>query len=181
MDDDRLADNLHSLTAVDHVMETSLTKTLAATLKVSVAQVYERCHTVINVNGKPYKGLQVTIERPDKAPLVAQWGGIPLTWNIKAAVVELLPPARMGRTELEKRLLAASCACCGATGRTDPIQVHHIRARKDLQTRTGREKPDGVKLMAARKRKTMVLCATCRQDITYGRPTRRSRCPVTDG
>jgi group II intron reverse transcriptase/maturase len=173
----RLAYNLHSLTALDHVMETSLTKTLAAKLKVSVAQVYDMYQAVISVNGKPYKGLQVKVERPDKVPLVAQWGGIPLTWNIKAAVVDVLPPAQMGRTELEKRLLANICEYCGTTGRTDQIQVHHIRALKDLQTGRGRNKPEWVKLMAARKRKTMVLCATCHQDITYGRPMRRTRCP----
>jgi hypothetical protein len=177
----RLAYNLHSLTTVDHVMETSLTKTLAAKLKLSVAHVYDRFQTVINVNGKSYKGLQVTIDRPGKAPLIAQWGGVPLIWNIKAAVVDLLPPAKMGRTELEKRLLADRCEYCGSTGRTAAIQVHHIRALKDLHTRTGREKPDWVKLMAARKRKTMVLCAPCHQDITYGRPMRRARCPVTGG
>jgi hypothetical protein len=28
-------------------------------------------------------------------------------------------------------------------------------------------------LMAARQRKTMVVCKTCHEDITYGRPMRR--------
>ena len=78
-----------------------------------------------------------------------------------------------GRSELEKRLLADTCEYCGATGDAERIEVHHIRALKDLKTYDGREKPAWVKIMAARKRKTLVLCATCHQDVTYGRPMKR--------
>ena len=78
-----------------------------------------------------------------------------------------------GRSELEKRLLADTCEYCGTTGDAERIEVHHIRALKDLKTYDGREKPAWVKIMAARKRKTLVLCATCHQDVTYGRPMRR--------
>lgn len=154
-------------------METSLTKTLAAKLQLSVTQVYRRFHATIEVNGRSYKGLQVVIERPGKQPLVAQWGGIPLRWDIGATGTDLLPPVWVGRSELEKRLLANGCEYCGATGDTDPIQVHHIRALKDLQTKTGRATPAWVKIMATRKRKTMVLCVTCHQDVTHGHPMRR--------
>src|SRR6266496_2308975 len=62
---------------------------------------------------------------------------------------------------------------CGTTGDAERIEVHHIRALKDLKTYDGREKPAWVKIMSARKRKTLVLCATCHQDVTYGRPMRR--------
>jgi group II intron reverse transcriptase/maturase len=174
----RLAYNLHSLTRLEHVMETSLTKTLAAKLKLSVPRVYAKFHALIEVDGRSYKGLQVTVDRPGKTPLVAQWGGVPLRWDITADASDLLPPLWVGRSELERRLLAGVCEYCGATRQTDPIQVHHIRALKDLHTPTGREKPDWVKVMAARKRKTMVLCATCHQDVTAGRPMRRSRRPL---
>jgi hypothetical protein len=170
----RLAYNLHSLTKVDQVLETSLTKTLAAKLRLSVPQVYDRYQTSLEVNGTVYKVLQVVLERPGKKPLETHWGGVPLTWDIRATVNDGLPPVWIGRTELEKRLLAGVCEYCGATRQTDPIQVHHIRALKDLHTPSGRDKPEWVKIMAARKRKTLVLCETCHQDITYGRPMRRS-------
>ena len=78
-----------------------------------------------------------------------------------------------GRSELEKRLLADTCEYCGTTADAEQIEVHHIRALKDLKTYDGREKPAWVKIMAARKRKTLVLCVTCHQDVTYGRPMRR--------
>jgi len=44
---------------------------------------------------------------------------------------------------------------------------------KDLQKYPGRAKPYWVYIMAARKRKTLVVCRTCHEDITFGRPLRR--------
>jgi len=58
--------------------------------------------------------------------------------------------------------------------------VHHIRALKDLNRYTGREKPEWVKRMAARQRKTLILCRTCHQDITYGRPMTRQNIKLKD-
>ena len=74
------------------------------------------------------------------------------------------------RSELEQRLLADTCEYCGATER---CQVHHVHALKDLQVKGRRPKPQWMVLMAARQRKTMIVCKTCHEDITYGRPMRR--------
>jgi hypothetical protein len=41
---------------------------------------------------------------------------------------------------------------------TAKIDVHHIRPLKDLEQYDGREKPQWVQIMAARRRKTLVLC-----------------------
>jgi AI2M/AI1M-like HNH endonuclease len=54
----------------------------------------------------------------------------------------------------------------------EQIEVHHIRALKDLNTYDGREKPRWMKIMAARRRKTLVLCRTCHNDLHAGRPLR---------
>ncbi|HLZ08862.1 MAG TPA: hypothetical protein VKT80_09765 [Chloroflexota bacterium] len=43
----------------------------------------------------------------------------------------------------------------------------------DLQTKGQREKPEWVKAMAARHRKTLIVCRTCHMDIQYGHPLRR--------
>jgi group II intron reverse transcriptase/maturase len=166
----RLAYNLHTLQRLKRIMETSLTKTLAAKHKISVRKVYQKYRTSLVVNGKTYKGLQVKVPREGKDPLIATWGGIPLAWDIKASITDRLPQQRNWRSELEKRLLAQVCEVCETTHITSPIEVHHIRALKDLKKYEGREKPLWVKIMAARRRKTLVLCRTCHDDLHAGRP-----------
>ncbi len=71
------------------------------------------------------------------------------------------------RTELVQRLLADTCEMCGS--HTD-IEVHHIRALKDLKRYGRPEKPAWVKTMAARHRKTLVVCRSCHEDIHHGQP-----------
>jgi group II intron reverse transcriptase/maturase len=167
----RLAYNLHILQYLKWVMEVSLTKTLAAKHHISVKAVYDKYQATLTVNGKTYKGLQVTVEREGKKPLVATWGGIPLTWDSKATIED--KPHQIpwnNRTELEKRLLAQVCEICGANRMTENIEVHHIRALKDLNRYEGRDKPRWVKILAARRRKTLVLCQTCHRDLHAGRP-----------
>jgi AI2M/AI1M-like, HNH endonuclease/Type II intron maturase len=167
----RMAYNLNlAMSRLKWVMERSLTKTLAAKLRLSVKHVYERYHATLIVQGKPYQGLQVTIEREEKKPLVAQWGGIPLAWDIKATLNDQPERIWNSRSELEERLLADTCEYCGAIER---CEVHHVRALKDLHVQGRRPKPRWMVLMAARQRKTMVVCKSCHQDITYGRPMRR--------
>ena len=168
----RLGYNLRSLNTLKWVMEQSLVKTLAAKFRLTGPQVYQRYKATITRQGKAYQGLQVVRAREGKKPLVAQWGGISLQWNSRAILNDQPPRIYGGRTELEKRLLANTCEQCGAI---DQIEVHHIRALKDLTKYTGRDKPEWVKTMAARRHKTLVLCRTCHQDIHAGRPLTRHR------
>jgi len=170
----RMAYNLHTLSKLKWVMEQSLTKTLASKYKMSVRKVYKKYKVDVEVEGRAYKGLQVTILREGKKPLVATWGGIPLTWDVTAPIEDEIERYHWKRSELEQRLLAQVCEQCGATRMTAKIEVHHIRALKDLNKYTGREKPLWVQIMATRRRKTLVLCHTCHMDIQHGRPHRRT-------
>jgi hypothetical protein len=170
----RMAYNLHTLSRLKWVMQQSLAKTLAHKHKTSVRKIYTKYQTEIDVEGKRYKVFQVKILREGKNPLTATWGGITLTWDMKATLEDQPGWKWSGRSELEKRLLAQVCEVCEATRLTDQIEVHHIRALKDLKTYDGREKPRWVKIMAARKRKTLVLCQTCHDDLHAGRPLKRA-------
>ena len=170
----RMAYNLHTLSRLKWVMQQSLAKTLAHKHKTSVRKIYRKYQTEIEVEGKRYKVFQVTILREGKKPLIATWGGITLTWDMQAILEDRPGWKWSGRSELEKRLLAQVCGVCEATRLTDQIEVHHIRALKDLRTYDGREKPRWVKIMAARKRKTLVLCRTCHDDLHAGRPLKRA-------
>jgi hypothetical protein len=169
----RLAYNLHTLHQLKWVMDQSLTKTLATKHHTSVQKIIDKYKAELVVEGRSYKGLRVSVPREGKKPLVATWGGIPLTWDMQADLEDRPQPHWNPRSELEKRLLAQVCEQCGATSLTDTIEVHHIRALKDLNRYTGREKPLWVKIMAARHRKTLVLCRTCHKDIQYGHPVKR--------
>ncbi len=102
-----------------------------------------------------------------KRPLVARFGGIPLKRNRQAVLADQKPQRyRTDRNELIKRLLADKCEMCGSTV---DVQVHHIRALRSLNVKGQGDKPMWVQVMAARKRKTLVVCRTCHVDIHAGR------------
>lgn len=166
----QLADNLGRMSTLKWVMEQSLTKTLASKYKISVPKVYERYQAIITTGGRTYKGLQVIIPRQGKKPLIAKWGGIPLRKKQQAILNDQPPMNWVSRSELEKRMLADTCELCGSH---DRINIHHIRALKDVHPKGRREKPPWMQVMAARKRKTLVVCWTCHMNIHHGRLTRQ--------
>ncbi|WP_406423805.1 hypothetical protein [Streptomyces sp. NBC_00842] len=56
------------------------------------------------------------------------------------------------------------------------VPVETVPAGRAARSRPGRrEKPSWVHLMAKRKRKTLVICRRCHEDIPAGRPTAVSR------
>jgi group II intron reverse transcriptase/maturase len=171
----RLAFNRHRLGKLKYVMERSLTKTLARKYRIRVSQVYRRYRAVLDTGHGPRRGLQVTVHRDGgRSPLVAQWGGISLARDTTPRVLNDNPPRIWSnhRSELVQRLLADACELCGSR---DQVEVHHIRALKDLNPKGRKHQPEWVTRMAARRRKTLVVCRACHEDIHAGRPTRHSR------
>ncbi len=160
----RMAHNLRDLSRLRCVMQGSLTKTLAAKVRISVPLVYKRYRAeIIAEDWSKKPGLEVRVEREGKPPLVARWGGISLAWKIGTELEDRpLPFWSANTTELVQRLLADECELCGSR---DDVQVHHIRALKDLKRKGRSEKPLWVKVMAARRRKTLVLCHRWHVDI----------------
>ncbi len=68
--------------------------------------------------------------------------------------------------------IADTCELCGSR---EKVEVHHIRHLKDLRRKGRADQPAWVKQMAARRRKTLIVCRTCHEDIHAGRPTRQQR------
>ncbi len=170
----RLAYNLHQLNRLRWVMERSLTQTLAHKLRISVSKIYHRYQTNIQTEAGPRVGLQVAVERGEgKKPLIAKWGGITLARNMKAVLND--QPTRVwgshSHTELEKRFLADTCELCGSR---EDVEVHHIRALKDLKRKGRADRPEWVKVMAARQRKTLVVCRACHDEIHRGKLTQHT-------
>jgi hypothetical protein len=100
--------------------------------------------------------------------MVATFGGIPLRRQ-KNAILRDREPARANtrRKELVHRLLAGRCELCG---QADKVRVHQIRKLADL-TEPGQPLPDWMQIMAKRRRKTLIVCASCHATIHHGRPT----------
>jgi len=156
-----LAYNLCRLKKLKWVMEQALTKTLAHKHKTSVKKVYAKYADWTTTKGRKYKTLTVKRPRDGKEPLVAIWGGIPLAWNPTANIRDEKRRIWNTRSELLQRLVADECEYCGST---EDIEVHHLR-RVVSDKEKGRV-PEWLKIMRARRRKTMILCHDCHTDIT---------------
>ena len=163
-----LAYNVHHFGRLHMVMEMSLAKTLAAKHKSTTRKMRRKYRSVVETEHGPRVCLRVVKQQDNgKRPLMAQFGGIPLQRQRQAVLVDQQPQRyRTDRNELVKRLLADECEMCGSTV---AIEVHHIRALRDLNVKGQGTKPKWVQLMAARKRKTLVVCRTCHMDIHHGR------------
>jgi uncharacterized protein YciW len=74
------------------------------------------------------------------------------------------------RRAVVQRRLAQACEVCGAP---ESCEVHYVRKLADLSTPGRREKPLWVRRMAARRRKTLVLCQQCHEASHRERPSRR--------
>jgi group II intron reverse transcriptase/maturase len=171
----QLAFNLHRLGRLKYVMQRSLVKTLARKYRVRVSRIYRRYRAVLHTDHGPRRGLQVTVERGGgKSPLVAQWGGISLAHKTRIGNLDDHPKQvwNSGRSEILKRLLADTCEMCGSR---DGIEVHHIRRLADLTIKGRATPPAWVQQMAARRRKTLVVCRTCHEHIHYSESASRQK------
>ena len=162
-----MAVNVAHLGKLQWVMEWSLAKTLAAKHKTTCRKVFRSYKSTVPTDYGPRKCLKVVKEQDEgKRPLVTWFGGIPLKRNRQAVLVDRQPQRyRSERNELTKRLLANKCEMCGS--KVD-VQVHHVRALRDLNVKGQGPKSTWKQFMAARRRITLVVCQTCHTDIHHG-------------
>lgn len=165
-----LAQDVFRLGKLQWVMETSLLKTLAGKHRSTVTKMARKYKNTVETPEGPRACLTVTVPRDrGRKPLVARFGGIPLKRQRTAVLTDRRPVmASTKRNELIHRLLAERCEICEA--RTN-LEVHHVRKLADLNRPGRRDKPAWVHLMAKRRRKTLVICRDCHEDIHAGRGT----------
>ncbi|MBW8699153.1 Group II intron-encoded protein LtrA [Streptomyces sp. MBT84] len=164
-----LAGDVFRLHRLQWVMETSMLKTLAAKHRSSVSKMAAKHKTRIDTPGGPRVCFEARIERKNRKPLVARFGGIPLQRQ-RAAELADREPVRVDypQKELISRLLADTCEICGSKGN---VQVHHVRALADL-AHAGWQPSDWARVMLHRRRKTVVACDTCHDRIHAEGPAR---------
>jgi len=162
-----LATNVSDLHDLKWIMEQSLLKTLANKHKCSTYVIGQKY--AVKGNDEIPRHIKVTVDRDEKKPLAAIFGGFPLTRKQVWKIDDQPPPPinHLGtRTELLQRLLADKCEVCSST---EMVEVHHIRRMKDVQGNKN-ERTDWKKYMASRRRKTLVVCKTCHDLIHAGKP-----------
>lgn len=163
-----LAGDVYRLNRLEWAMKTSMLKTLAAKHRSTVSKMAAKHKAKIRTPHGPRTCFEAVIERLGRQPLTARFGGIALKRQQKTVITDRQPAAALicPRKELVTRLLRDRCEICG---NADNITVHHIRKLSDL-TVPG-DQPEWAVLMATKRRKALVGCEACHEDIHPGTST----------
>jgi hypothetical protein len=162
-----LASNVGKLSKVKYHLERSLVKTLAAKHNTRASKIYKK----YNQPGKHTRHcLTITVENPNKPqkPYVATFGDIPIRRKKTTIIIDEFQIITRSSGELTQRLLANECELCGSQ---NDIEVHHVRALKDVKkkyARKGKKPPRWAMAMMERNRKTLVVCQQCHVAIHNG-------------
>jgi AI2M/AI1M-like HNH endonuclease len=83
------------------------------------------------------------------------------------------------RHQVLARLAADKCELCGNPwDSTNTLEVHHARSLKDIKqkyAKRGRDIPQWVLRMSSLRRKTLVVCEKCHDEIHAGTSTKNFR------
>lgn len=163
----QLAVNVGRLNSLEWAAQTSMLKTLARKHQSTVTTMAARYRAKIETPQGLRTCYQARIERNGKPALVARFGGIPLTRNRDAVLVDDIPkPVTYPRKELTVRLMRGWCELCEQPA---SVVVHQVRNLARLG-QPGPGQPAWAALMASKQRKTLVVCQPC-HDVIHGRAT----------
>src|SRR3989440_3486808 len=149
-----------------YIWKRSLLKTLANKHKTSTTKIIKRLKTeeglVLTVQGKKKTRTIRVFQLKDFEPIASHHAKVDTPPNIFMLT--------LNRSELIRRLNASQCEYCETT--SGPFEVHHIRKMKDVS----QGKTAWQKMMAARNRKTLILCLNCHHLLHAGKlPDREYR------
>jgi hypothetical protein len=135
-----------------------------------VTKTARKYKATIATTAGPRKCLQASLERGEgQEPPVARFGGIPLTRQKTAVPIDRRPDRVIGpRKELVSRLLADRCEICERTGQ---VETHHVSKLADLE-RSGQSRPEWARIMARKRRKSLVVCPNCHDHIHDRQPAK---------
>ena len=160
------ARNVSALHKLRWNAETSMLKTLAAKHGSTVSAMAVRHKTRVAIESGLRTCFEARLERKGKKDLVSRFGGIPLRQDKRAVITDPSPvPVRTPPKELIHRLRRRWCELCehGAV-----VAVHQVSRLADLGT-PGTGQPAWAALMAKMRRKTLVVCRECHEQI-HARP-----------
>ncbi|MGP4011966.1 group II intron reverse transcriptase/maturase [Streptomyces sp. 4N124] len=162
-----LASDVQRLHRLRWVMETSMLKTLARKHGSSVTKMAARFKAKIATPHGPRTCFEATLARDSRRELVARFGGIPLKRQKTAELTDRLTGPVYPHKELIRRLSANRCELCK---RPSEVEAHHVKSLNKLQ-QAGDASSDWVKMMVARRRKSLVVCGSCHDRIHQRKPS----------
>ena len=150
-----LASNFCDLHYFNYLMEYSCLKTLAAKHKTRITKIIEMFK-----DGKGSWAIPYETKAGGKLMYFAKYSdckSADMTDTVTKAAITI----GYNRNTFEKRLNANVCELCGKTG-AEKYEIHHIHKLKDLK---GKELWE--RAMISKKRKTLVVCHECHQNIHH--------------
>lgn len=142
-----------------YIWKRSLLKTLANKHKTTTTKIIKRLKTdeglVLTVQGKKKTRTIRVFQLKEFEPIASYHAKVDTPPNIFMLT--------LNRSELIRRLNASQCEYCETT--SGPFEVHHIRKMKDVS----QGKTAWQKMMAARNRKTLILCLNCHYLLHAGK------------
>jgi hypothetical protein len=168
-----LAGDVSRLRRLRWCAETSMLKTLAAKHRTTVTKMARKYQAVVETPHGRRVCFQAVSDRAGRKPLVARFGGIPLKRQRKAVIDDrIIAPITTQRRELVTRLQKRWCELCDK--RVREVEVHQIHKLADLN-KIEEPQPAWARIMAKRRRKTLVVCAPCHDTIHDRQPTTLTR------
>jgi group II intron reverse transcriptase/maturase len=164
-----LAQDVWRLNRLQWVILTSMLKTLAGKHRSTVSKMARTYQATIDTRHGPRVCFQASVERPGRPPLVTRFGGIPLKRQKTAVLDDRQPAPVTGRrrgSELLARLRRSRCELCEQRSQ---VQVHQVSKLTDLAT-PGRPQRLWMQLMASKRRKTLIVCPACHDEIHNRQP-----------
>jgi group II intron reverse transcriptase/maturase len=162
-----LAADVWRLNHLEWYAKTSMLKTLAAKHQSTVSKMATKHQAKIETRYGLRTCFEARVHRNGKQDLVARFGGIPLVRDRSAVLTDRVPnPAPPHpRKELIHRLLTRRCELCGEPSK---VLVHQVRKLASLGQAESSQ-PAWARLMATKRRKTLVVCADC-HDVIHAHP-----------
>lgn len=157
----QMAGNINRLNNLRWAMERSMMSTLAAKHRRPYWVLYERYRTTTLTPYGKRRCFEATQQAPSGTVFTARFGGIPLRRVKHARIIDGPWPTHRGR-QLTNRLTAGICELCESR---DGITVHHVKRLTDLNRFSTTTAPTWVQAMRDSRRKTLIVCAQCHQDI----------------
>jgi hypothetical protein len=145
-------------------------KTLAAKHHTTVTKMARKYQAAVVTPYRRRVCVQVVTERAGRKPLVARFGGIPLKRQKRAVIDDrVIAPINSRRRVLVTRLQKRWCELCDKRARE--VEVHQIPKIADL-AKIKEPLPTWARIMAKRRRKTLVVCKPCHDTIHDRQPPR---------